>query len=139
MNSKFNITINWRFKLLVSCGIFFISFLLFRYLFESNLEFSLFMSVILGVFQGFTISAGVDDSYVKKHFQNHKFQTTAYILVNKFFFIPGKLIVIDNTLIFVTHKINIKQNIIKFHLADLSTLKKPCFIGLFKIGLELKN
>ena len=139
MNSKFNTTINWRFKLLVSCGIFFISFLLFRYLFESNLEFSLSISAFLGLFQGFTISAGIDNFYVKKHFKNHQFQTTAYLLVNKFFFIPGKLIVSDNSLIFVTHKINMKQNIIKFHLEDISILKKTNFIGLFKLGLKLKT
>lgn len=139
MGKHLKITINWKFKLLVFGGFSLISFLFFSYLFESDLGYSLAMSLTSGIFYSLGIYLGLDVLYLKENYKNYTYQTTAYMQINRLFFIPGKLFIIDDNLIFITHKLNAKQNKLSINIENIEAVDKTNFLRLFKKGLKVKT
>jgi len=89
--------INWRYRFFLFLRTSIITFLGFRFLFDSELNFSLFMSFTLATLQSLSLFAGVDVYDVKKHFKHNNFQSSAYIKVNPFFYCPGRLVILDDS------------------------------------------
>ncbi len=116
--------LNWSFRLSVFIGIFLLSFLLFKFVFNSETDFSLYMSLTLSLLQGITLTPGMDAYYVKHHFKNLKKQTSAYIHIWPFFFCHGRIVVLDKKIIFITHKYNIKPNTIELPIGDIKSIQK---------------
>jgi hypothetical protein len=93
---KLKLKLNWRFRLLLFIATFLFSFVLLRFIFKSELGFSLFVSSVISVFQMLTLFAGIDSFYLKKHFKNYHYQSLAYTKVRPFFYCPGRLVVFED-------------------------------------------
>jgi len=135
-NKSLHLKVNWSFRFLVFTGVFCFSFIFFRYLFESELEYSLFMSIIFGVFQGSTIAPGLDSITVKKSFQNFEKQSSAYLFLKPFFYCQGKIILFDDKFIFLTHKWNSKPNSIEIFYEDIKSVERNTSI-ISKKGISI--
>lgn len=138
-HKNLNLQLNWRFRFFVFLGTFLFSFLGFRYLFDSELDFSLFMSLSLAIFQSLSLFAGLDIYSVRKQFKDYTFQSSAYIKVNAFFYCPGRLIIVDDNIVFITHKLNARNPQLELKLDDIFSLKRTKILGVINRGLSIKT
>lgn len=97
------------------------------------------MSLTLAVFQSLSLFAGVDVYYVRNHFKHYTFQSSAYIKVNAFFYCPGRLVLVNDKIIFITHKLNAKNPQLKLKFEDIDNIKRTKILGVINRGLSIKT
>jgi hypothetical protein len=115
--------INWRYRFFLFLGLFGFTFIIARFLFKTDLDFSLFLSFMLAIVQSLTISAGLDKMALKKYFPLYRHQSFAYLQINPLFYCPGRIVITDDTLVFITDKWNATPNKFEINFQDIKSIQ----------------
>jgi hypothetical protein len=140
VSKRLKLQLNWSFRLLLFIGLFVLSFVFFRYVFDSELGFSIFMSFTFAAFDALFLFAGVDGLFVKNRYKDLVHQSSVYLNIHTFFYCPGRLVIFEDKLIFITHKINFKPHKIEIDFHQISSVEKSkSILSKRNLTIHLEN
>ena len=140
VSKRLKLQLNWGFRLLLFAGIFALSFVFFRYVFDSELGFSIFMSFTFAAFDALFLFAGVDGLFVKNKYKDLVHQSSVYLNIHTFFYCPARLVIFEDKLIFLTHELNFKPHKIKIDFNQIFKVEKSkSLLSKRNLTIHLEN